>query len=65
MFPHYVNKVEKGTRYSIITYVNVMKHNHLFPTLISEFEYVVITIYKSIKNEDMNEQKMIFTSTIQ
>ena len=43
---------------------NVMKHNYLFATLVSEFEYVADkTLLYTIKNEDMNEQKMIFHST--
>ena len=41
-----------------------MKHNYLFATLVSEFEYVADkTLLDTIKNEDMNEQKMIFHST--
>ena len=43
---------------------NVMKHHHLFPTLLSEFKYVADNnLLNVIKNEDMNEQKMIFHST--
>ena len=42
--------------------VNVMKHNYLYATLLSEFKYVADdTLLNAIKNEDMNEQKMIFT----
>ena len=41
--------------------VNVMKHNYLYATLLSEFKYVADdTLLNAIKNEDMNEQKMIF-----
>ena len=41
-----------------------MKHHHLFPTLLSEFKYVADNnLLNVIKNEDMNEQKMIFHST--
>ena len=44
--------------------VNVMKHNYLYATLLSEFKYVADdTLLNAIKNEDMNEQKMIFHST--
>ena len=43
--------------------VNVMKHNYLYATLLSEFKYVADdTLLNAIKNEDMNEQKMIVHS---
>ena len=43
---------------------NVMKHHHLFPTLISQFEYVASDALLSvIENEDMIEKQMTFHST--
>jgi len=42
---------------------DVMKHNYLFPTLVSEFKYVADkTLLDAIKNEDMNEKQMQFSS---
>ena len=47
--------------------VNVMKHNYLFPTLLSEFEYVADEKFiKCIKNEDiMNKKLLVFTQYLQ
>ena len=44
--------------------VDVMKHNYLYATLLSEFKYVADdTLLNAIKNEDMINKEMTFHST--
>ena len=44
--------------------VNVMNHHYLFPTLVSEFEYISDdTLINAIENEDMINKEMTFHST--